>query len=129
MKHLLARTSPAIFGDGEQPRDFTYVDDVAALCVKAARADSAAAQGQVFNAGNGNRYSLNFIWDLLQRIEGVRIAATFGAPREGDVRDSIADTRAAVAALGHAPRFTIDEGLKRTLEWYRATDRVVLGAA
>jgi nucleoside-diphosphate-sugar epimerase len=62
-------------------------------------------------------------------MEGVRIAAQYGAPREGDVRDSMADTRLAVAALGHAPRFTIEEGLKRTLEWYRATDQAVQGAA
>jgi len=127
MKHLLAGTSPVIFGDGEQTRDFTYVEDVAALCLKAAHADNEAAQGQTYNAGNGNGYSLNFVWDLLQRIEGVRIAANYGAPREGDVRDSMADTEAVVAALGHAPRFTIEEGLKRTLEWYRATDRAVPG--
>ena len=129
MKHLLARTPPVIFGDGEQTRDFTYVEDVAALCMNAARASKTAAQGQTYNAGNGNKYSLNFIWGLLQEIEGVRITATYGPPREGDVHDSMADTRAAVAALGHAPKFTIEEGLKRTLEWYRATDRAVLGAA
>jgi UDP-N-acetylglucosamine/UDP-N-acetyl-alpha-D-glucosaminouronate 4-epimerase len=129
MRHLLAGTPPTMFGDGEQTRDFTYVEDVAALCLKAARAAGADAAGQTYNAGNGNKYSLNFIWSLLQRIEGVRIAPVYGPPREGDVRDSMADTSAAVAALGHAPKFTIEEGLKRTLEWYRATDRAVQGAA
>ena len=73
----------------------------------------------MYNAGNGGRYSLNFIWALLQKMEGVEIAAAYGPPRAGDVRDSMADTAAAVAELGHAPRFSIEEGLKRTLEWYR----------
>jgi UDP-glucose 4-epimerase len=120
MKHLLAQTSPTIFGDGEQSRDFTYVEDVAGLCVKASKAPSSAA-GKVFNAGNGGRFTLNFIWDLLQRMEGLDIPAQFGPPRAGDVRDSMADTSAAVNELGHAPQFTIEEGLKRTLAWYRAT--------
>jgi nucleoside-diphosphate-sugar epimerase len=119
MKHLLARTSPTIFGDGEQSRDFTYVEDVAALCVKASQASGVA--GKMYNAGNGGRYTLNFIWELLQKMEGVRIAANYGPPREGDVRHSMADTRSAIAELGHAPRVTIEEGLKRTLEWYRET--------
>ena len=117
MKHLLGRTPPTIFGDGEQSRDFTFVEDVAELCLKAACAQRAA--GKMYNAGNGGRYTLNFIWDLLQRIEGVRIPANYGPPRAGDVRHSMADTTMAAAELGHAPRFTIEEGLKRTLEWYR----------
>jgi len=117
MKHLLARTAPTILGDGEQSRDFTYVDDVAALCVKASLAPGVA--GKMYNAGNGGRFTLKFVWDALQKIEGVQIAPLFGPPREGDVRHSMADTSRAVAELGHAPRFTIEEGLKRTLEWYR----------
>ncbi|MEQ1886587.1 MAG: SDR family oxidoreductase [Bryobacteraceae bacterium] len=122
MKHLLARTTPTIFGDGEQTRDFTFVEDVAGLCIKAAKAGASAAEGRTYNAGNGNKYSLNLIWDLLQKMEGVKLPANYGPPRVGDVRDSMADTRAATAALGHAPRFTIEEGLKKTLEWYRETD-------
>jgi nucleoside-diphosphate-sugar epimerase len=117
MKHLLARTAPTIFGDGGQTRDFTYVEDVAALCVKASEAPCAA--GKMYNAGNGGQFSLNTIWDLLQKMEGVQIGAKYGPPRAGDVRDSMADTRSATAELGHAPHFTIEEGLKRTLEWYR----------
>lgn len=117
MKHLIARTPPTIFGDGEQSRDFTFVEDVAELCMKAARAANAA--GKMYNAGNGGRYTLNFIWDLLQKMEGVRLPANYGLPRAGDVRHSMADTAAAVADLGHAPRFSIEEGLKRTLAWYK----------
>src|SRR6266404_516369 len=117
MKHLLARTSPTIFGDGEQSRDFTYVEDVAQLCIKAACSRGVA--GKMYNAGNGGRFTLNFIWDALQKMEGVDIPARYGPPRAGDVRHSMADTTAATAELAHSPRFTIEEGLKRTLEWYR----------
>jgi nucleoside-diphosphate-sugar epimerase len=117
MKHLLARTPPTIFGDGEQTRDFTYVEDVADLCVKASEAPGAA--GKMYNAGNGGRYTLNRIWEILQQMEGVKIEPKYGPDRAGDVRDSMADTQRATAELAHAPRFTIEEGLRRTLEWYR----------
>ena len=121
MKHLLARTSPTIFGDGEQTRDFTYVDDVAELCCRAS--DAPGVSGRMYNAGNGGRYSLNLIWKLLQKIEGVRIEPLFCPPRPGDVRDSMADTARATAELGHSPQFSIEEGLRRTLEWYRHAER------
>jgi UDP-glucose 4-epimerase len=117
MKALLERRSPTIYGDGEQSRDFTYVGDVADLNLKAARAPNVS--GKVYNAGNGNRYTLNQIWNWLQKIEAVSIPAQYGPAREGDVRHSQADIAAAVRDLGHAPRFTIEEGLRRTLEWYR----------
>ena len=117
MTCLLQGTSPTIYGDGEQTRDFTYVDDVVDLVIKTSRVPGAA--GKVFNAGNGNRYSLNEIWATLQKIEGVSIPAQYGPVRAGDVRDSQADTTAAVHELGHSPRFTIEDGLRRTLQWYR----------
>jgi nucleoside-diphosphate-sugar epimerase len=117
MTCLLQHTAPTIHGDGEQTRDFTFIDDVVELVIKASKASGVA--GKVFNAGNGSRYSLNEIWALLQKIEGVSIPAKYGPPRAGDVRDSQADTTAAVRELGHAPKFTIEEGLRRTLKWYR----------
>ena len=118
MRCVLERRAPTIFGDGEQSRDFTYVEDVAELNLKAARARNAA--GRMYNAGNGCRVTLNQAWELLQRLEGVQIAPMSGPPRAGDVRDSQADTASAVAELGHAPRFSFEEGMKRTLEWYRS---------
>jgi UDP-N-acetylglucosamine/UDP-N-acetyl-alpha-D-glucosaminouronate 4-epimerase len=119
MTCLLQGTSPTIHGDGEQTRDFTYVDDVIDLIIKASKAPGVS--GKVFNAGNGNRYSLNEIWEALQRIEGVKIPAKYGPTRAGDVRDSQADTTAVVSELGHAPRYSIEDGLRSTLQWYRAT--------
>ncbi len=121
MKRLLERRPPVIYGDGEQSRDFTYVEDVAELCLKAARAPASIVSGRVYNAGNGRRYTLNQTWRLLCRMEGVDIQPEYGPPRPGDVRHSQADTAAAVRDLGHAPRFSFEEGLRRTLEWYRST--------
>jgi UDP-glucose 4-epimerase len=118
LKALIERRSPTIFGDGEQTRDFTYVEDVAALCLKAASAPGVA--GKMYNAGNGNRYSLNSVWDLLQKIEGVSLSPRYGPARAGDVRDSQADTTAARRDLGHAPEYTLEQGLRRTMEWFKS---------
>jgi nucleoside-diphosphate-sugar epimerase len=115
---VLERRSPMIFGDGEQTRDFTFVEDVASLLIRVASADIAA--GRVYNAGNGKRYSLNRVWQEFQHIEGVSIPALYAASRQGDVRDSQADTTACVHDLGHRPRFSLHDGLRATLEWYRA---------
>ena len=117
MKAILERRSPTIFGDGEQSRDFTYVEDVADLNLKAARAGGVS--GRLYNGGNGGRVTLNQAWALLQKMEGVDIPAIYRAPRAGDVHDSQADTTAAVRDLGHAPRFSFEEGMRQTLEWYR----------
>ncbi|HLK62902.1 MAG TPA: SDR family oxidoreductase [Bryobacteraceae bacterium] len=121
IKAILERRSPTIFGDGEQSRDFTYVEDVADLNLKAARAKNVS--GQTINGGNGGRITLNEAWALLQKFEGVVIPAQYGPPRAGDVRDSQAEISTAVRELGHSPRFSFDEGLRLTLEWYRSGTR------
>jgi len=118
IKAVLERRPPTIFGDGEQSRDFTYVEDVVDLNLKAARAPGVS--GKLYNGGNGGRITLNEAWRLLQMFEGVTIPAVYGPPRPGDVRDSQADTTAAVGDLGHAPRFSFEEGLRLTLAWYKA---------
>ncbi len=118
LKCLVEGRPPTIFGDGEQSRDFTYVEDVVDLVLKAAQAEGVG--GKVYNAGNGNRYTLNQVWETLQKLEGVKISARYGPPRPGDVRHSQADTTAAKRDLGHEPRFSLEEGLRRTLEWQRA---------
>lgn len=117
MTAALSRTAPTIYGDGEQSRDFTYVEDVAELNLKAARAKGVV--GKVYNGGNGGRITLNQSWALLQKLEGIDIPAVYGPGRAGDVRDSQADTTLAVQDLGHAPRYSFEEGLRLTLEWYR----------
>ncbi len=117
MKAIVQRKAPTIFGDGEQSRDFTYVEDVVALNLKAARAKGVS--GNVYNAGNGGRITLNQAWSLLQRIEGVDITPLHGPPRAGDVKDSQADTTLAGRDLGHAPQYSFDDGLRLTLQWYK----------
>jgi nucleoside-diphosphate-sugar epimerase len=119
MKCALQGCPPTIFGDGEQSRDFTYVEDVAELNLKAARAPNIA--GRMYNAGNGGRITLNEAWALVQKIAGVKIPPCYGPPRPGDVRDSQADITAAVRDLAHSPRYTFEEGMRRTFEWYRQT--------
>jgi nucleoside-diphosphate-sugar epimerase len=121
MKAVLERRSPTIFGDGEQSRDFTYVEDVAELNLKAAYAKGVS--GKTINAGNGERITLNQAWALLQAIEEVAIPAVYDPPRAGDVRDSQAETATAIRELGHAPKFSFDQGMRLTLEWYRRNQR------
>lgn len=118
-KCIVEGSSPTIFGDGEQSRDFTFVTDVAGLCIKASLAGSHVC-GKVFNAGNGNRYTLNMVWDTLQKIEGVSLPAKYGPARTGDVKHSQADTTAAMRDLGHAPQVSLEEGLRQTLSWHRS---------
>ena len=81
--------------------------------------------GKVYNGGNGGRITLNQAWALVQKLEGVEIPPVYGPPRAGDVRHSQADITAAVRDLGHAPRFSFEEGMRRTLEWYRTGGQVV----
>jgi nucleoside-diphosphate-sugar epimerase len=123
IRAILERRAPTIHGDGEQSRDFTYVDDVVGLLIKAARAPGVA--GRVFNAGNGGRITLNDAWRLLQEFEGVEIAPVYGPSRPGDVRDSQADTALAMELLGHQPRFTFPEGLRLTLDWFKRPPDIV----
>jgi nucleoside-diphosphate-sugar epimerase len=122
MKAILERRAPTIFGDGEHSRDFTYVEDVVALNIKAAQAPSSAC-GRMYNGGNGGRVTLNQAWNLLQEIEGVKIAPVYAPPRAGDVKDSQADATDARRYLGHDPRYTFEQGMRATLEWYRNSIR------
>jgi UDP-glucose 4-epimerase len=117
MTAVLDRKAPTIFGDGETSRDFTFVEDVAELNLKAARAKGVS--GKMYNGGNGGRITLNQAWALLEKLEGVAIPPVYAPPRAGDVRDSQADTTLAVRDLGHAPRYSFEEGMRITLEWYR----------
>jgi nucleoside-diphosphate-sugar epimerase len=121
IRSILERRSPTIYGDGEQSRDFTYVEDVVSLNLKAAKAKGAS--GKVYNGGNGGRITLNQAWALLQKIEGVDIPATFGPDRPGDVRHSQADTTAARTELGYTPAFSFEQGLRLTLDWFRSRAR------
>jgi nucleoside-diphosphate-sugar epimerase len=118
---LLARKTPVIYGDGKQSRDFTYVDNVvdANLGALAVRGLS----GQVVNVATGKRTDLLQLLRLLAAEIGRPARARHLASRKGDVRDSVADVRAARRLLGFEPRVDLAAGIRRTVDWYRESAR------
>ena len=116
-KAALEGRSPEICGDGEQTRDFTYVADCAEANFLAAAAD---LNGQrVFNIAGGRQISVNQLWQEIKRITQTSVEAKHVAPRPGDVRHSLADTARAGAVLGWKPEVPIQEGLARTVQFFR----------
>jgi UDP-glucose 4-epimerase len=108
-----------IFGDGEQARDFTFVDDVVQANLRAADS-SADAWGQVFNVARGERHTVNELLAAVQAaVGGERVPPVHEPARAGDVRESHATIDAAQRVLGYAPDHGFDEGVRRTVDWYR----------
>lgn len=116
---FLEDVPPLVFGDGEQTRDFTYVDN--AVQANLAACEAPNASGKVFNVGVGGRVSLNEVLRELAKITGKTLAAKYEPPRDGDIRDSQADISEARETLGYDPQVSFEEGLARTFEWYRST--------
>jgi nucleoside-diphosphate-sugar epimerase len=113
---LLAKEPVTVYGDGEQSRDFTYIDNVIDANLLALRAPN--APGEVCNIGCGQRVSLNQLIRILEELLGVRAQVTYAAAKPGDVRHSLADITKATRVLGYVPKTEIEEGLKRTVEAY-----------
>jgi nucleoside-diphosphate-sugar epimerase len=109
---------PSVFGDGEQSRDFTFVQNVVAANLQAC--ETPGIGGRAFNLGMGGRYTLNYTLKLLEQFAGRPAKARYGPPREGDIRDSQADVRRAVQAFGYKPQINFEEGLRKTWDWYSA---------
>jgi nucleoside-diphosphate-sugar epimerase len=116
---LLDGTQPVVFGDGEQSRDFTYIDNVVDASLRACEAPGAS--GMVFNVGTGVRITLNETLGLLGKICGKPAHAKYDPPRPGDILHSQADVDLARKVLGYEPRVDFETGLRRTWEWYRKT--------
>jgi len=114
---FLEKTQPLVFGDGEQSRDFTFVENAVAANLLACEAPNAS--GKVFNVGTGTRVTLNQTLALLANLTGNRLETKYEPPRYGDIRDSQADITQARAILNYEPLVTFEEGLRRTVEWYR----------
>lgn len=110
---------PTIFGDGGQGRDFTHVENVVRANLLAVEAPATLAAGRVFNIACGERHTLNETYALLATLLGFEHPPIYGPEREGDVRDSLADISAASDGLGYAPHIDFEEGLRRTVAWYR----------
>ncbi len=119
---LVEGRRPSIYGDGEQTRDFTYVANVVDGVLRACHATGAA--GETINVATGGRISLNALFRQLKDLTNAAVEPVYAAPRAGDVRDSQADIGRARQLLGYEPIVTFEEGLKRTLDWYRASERL-----
>ena len=114
---LLEGRPPTIYGDGEQTRDFTYIDNVVDGVLRACEAPGAS--GEVINVATAGRISLNVLFDEMRRLIGADVKPIYAGLRPGDVRDSQADISKAGRLLGYKPVISFEEGLRRTVEWYR----------
>jgi UDP-glucose 4-epimerase len=110
-----------VFGDGEQTRDFTYIDNVVAANMLAAYGPTERVNGWVVNAGAGSRISLNELLSMVERITGRPVNRTYASPRAGDVRDSQASLERARMVLGYQPTVDVEQGLGRTWDWFVTT--------
>jgi len=120
---LLRGERPTIFGDGEQARDFTYVENAVQANLKASEAPAEKVAGRVFNVACGGCYSLNETYRLIAEMLQSDIEPLYGPERAGDVKHSQASIDAAREAFGYEPSVSFEEGLRRTVAWYRQQHR------
>jgi nucleoside-diphosphate-sugar epimerase len=117
IKALSDGTQPVIYGDGEQTRDFTYVTNVVDGVLRAV--ETPGVGGEVFNVATSNRTSLNELLETLKKIFGSSVEPIYKEARQGDVRDSQADITKARKMLGYQPTVGLEEGLRKTVDWFR----------
>ena len=117
---MLRGQQPTMFGDGEQSRDFTYIDNAVEANLLACKAPAQAA-GKVFNVATGRRVTLNETFKLLQPLTSYSGSATYAAERGGDIKHSLADISAAGQHLGYKPKVNFEDGLRKTVDWYRSS--------
>jgi UDP-glucose 4-epimerase len=118
---MLRGEQPAIYGDGEQSRDFTYIDNAVEANLLACKAPAAQAAGQMFNVATGRRVTLNETFKLLQGLTSYSGQPKYGPERGGDIKHSLADISKAKAGLAYEPKVDFEEGLRRTVEWYQTS--------
>jgi UDP-glucose 4-epimerase len=118
-RKMLAGEQPTIYGDGEQSRDFTYIDNVVHANLLAAAAPAAKVSGQMMNLATGTRITLNETFGILRELTGYSGKPAYAQARAGDIRDSLADIGLAGELLGYEPIVDFRAGLRRTVEWYR----------
>jgi UDP-glucose 4-epimerase len=119
-RRMLSGEPITIYGDGGQSRDFTYIDNVVHANLLAAAAPAKKVSGQMMNTATGSSITLNEIFEILRQLTGYSGTPAYAPPRTGDVRDSLADIQLAQELLGYKPTVDFREGLRRTVEWYRA---------
>jgi len=118
---MLGRQQPTIFGDGEQSRDFTYIDNAVEANLLACKAPAAQVAGKVFNVAMGRRVTLNETFKLLQGLTSYSGSPIYAAERGGDIKHSLADTSSAENNLGYKPKINFEDGLRLTVDWYRSS--------
>jgi nucleoside-diphosphate-sugar epimerase len=118
-RRMLAGQQPTIYGDGEQSRDFTFIENVVKGNLLAAAAPAEKVAGQMMNLATGARITLNQVFSLLCEMTGYNGQPAYAEARAGDIRDSLADIGLARQLLGYEPSVDFREGLRRTVEWYR----------
>jgi UDP-N-acetylglucosamine/UDP-N-acetyl-alpha-D-glucosaminouronate 4-epimerase len=116
---MLEGETCTIFGDGEQSRDFTYIDNVVNANLLACQADAEKVSGKVFNVATGTRFSLNQTFRILSEIIDYSMEPRYAPSRVGDVKHSLADISRIEAATGYRPTVDFQSGLHRTVDWYK----------
>ena len=119
MDAILSNKSPYINGDGEQSRDFTFVENAVQANIKSLFTKDTMAIGEVFNIACGDRITINQLFQMLKDSAGSNVNAEYRAPRAGDIKDSLADISKAKKMLNYSPEFEVREGLKITLDWFK----------
>ena len=125
---MLRGEQPTIFGDGETSRDFTYIDNAVSANLLACSAPAAESGGRVFNCATGRRVTLNETFEALKKLTGYTGTVKYAPERAGDVKHSLADISLAQKHLGYEPLINFEEGLRRTVEWYKS-EAVAAGTA
>jgi UDP-glucose 4-epimerase len=116
---MLAGETPTIYGDGEQSRDFTFIQNVVHGNLLASEAPAERVSGKVFNVATGNRVTLNQTVEILRRATGYTGEVRYAAERSGDVKHSLADISRAKECFGYEPLVDFREGIERTVAWYK----------
>ncbi|MFZ1157697.1 MAG: SDR family oxidoreductase [Candidatus Sulfotelmatobacter sp.] len=119
ISQMLRGERPSIYGDGEQSRDFTYIDNAVEANLLACHAPASQAAGKVFNVATGRRVTLNETFQLLRNMTSYKGQPNYGPERGGDIKHSLADISQAEKYLGYKPKVDFEAGLLRTVEWYR----------
>jgi UDP-glucose 4-epimerase len=120
-RKMLAGEQPTIYGDGEQSRDFTYIENVVAANLLAADAPAEKVSGKMMNLATSAAITLNQVFEILCGLTGYNGKPAYAEPRSGDIKHSLADISRARDFLGYVPLVDFREGIRRTVEWYKTT--------
>lgn len=118
---ILRGEPPTVYGDGEQTRDFTYIDNV--VHANRLAAEAKETHGEVINAACGNAVTVNQVISLINKLLGKNVAANHVPDRAGDIKHSLADISLAKKVIGYEPIVSFDEGLRQAIDWYRDNPR------